>query len=260
MKQTSHRFSMLLALIFLLPLTAKSQVGINTTSPLAMLHVVEAGAANGPIYSEITSAASLWSAVEAFNPNVAGGAGVIAGGTTGVYGQGLTGIYGAGVVGVYGLPFNAFTDWAGYFDGDVFIGGAITNPSDARIKSNIRGFDNALGTIKNLRPVVYDKEITIKKPELNLETHMPLRKIEDQTLRTVDEYGLIAQDVEKILPQLVTEKSIHVDYPNLKSIKGVNYTGLIPILVKAVQEQQDMIEAQQERIAKLEAKLADKKD
>ncbi|MBD3385661.1 hypothetical protein GF407_12145 [candidate division KSB1 bacterium] len=47
-------------------------------------------------------------------------------------------------------------------------------------------------------------------------------------------YGLIAQDVEKIFPRLVSTDD--------KGFKYVNYIELIPVLLKAVQEQQREIE------------------
>jgi sulfite reductase beta subunit-like hemoprotein len=38
--------------------------------------------------------------------------------------------------------------------------------------------------------------------------------------------------------------------------KGLNYVGLVPVTIKAIQEQQAQIEDQQKRIAELEARLA----
>jgi hypothetical protein len=63
-------------------------------------------------------------------------------------------------------------------------------------------------------------------------------------------YGLIAQEVELVLPNLVKSSKHRIvgkdtdDLNQNKSIdfKAVNYTELIPILVAAVQEQNTMIE------------------
>lgn len=58
----------------------------------------------------------------------------------------------------------------------------------------------------------------------------------------------MAQDVEKSFPELVTE-SVLPDTAKTKSdasrqtYKGINYIGLIAILVNAIQEQQKEIEA-----------------
>jgi len=64
--------------------------------------------------------------------------------------------------------------------------------------------------------------------------------------------GFIAQDVEKIFPEFVGDK---------EGIKMMNYTSFIPVLTKAMQEQQAMIEnliSQNEellkRLEQLEAK------
>jgi hypothetical protein len=57
------------------------------------------------------------------------------------------------------------------------------------------------------------------------------------------ENGFIAQDLQKIMPSLVTEGT---DNDKLLS---VNYTALIPVLTKAIQEQQKQIEDQNAKIA-----------
>ncbi|MCB0811270.1 MAG: tail fiber domain-containing protein, partial [Flavobacteriales bacterium] len=68
--------------------------------------------------------------------------------------------------------------------------------------------------------------------------------------------GLIAQDVEQVLPQLVRQAVHPAEYDSLGQIvhaavshKTVNYQGLIPVLIAALQDQQD-------RMDQLEADLA----
>ena len=67
--------------------------------------------------------------------------------------------------------------------------------------------------------------------------------------------GLIAQELEEIIPELVTN-NVHAYNKNegiedaerdMEKIeyKGINYIGLIPVLIEAIKEQQEMIEAQQ---------------
>ena len=51
--------------------------------------------------------------------------------------------------------------------------------------------------------------------------------------------GFIAQEMEKVFPQLVSiipDKNI--DGSKISDYKGINYIGLIPVLTKAIQEQQ----------------------
>ena len=61
-------------------------------------------------------------------------------------------------------------------------------------------------------------------------------------------YGLVAQEVQKVLPELVA-------YDSLDDIYSVNYIGFIPILIEAVKEQQTKI-AQLEKLLKEKDKSA----
>jgi hypothetical protein len=81
-----------------------------------------------------------------------------------------------------------------------------------------------------------------------------------------DHYGLVAQDVEKILPNLVKDtrfypaKAIPSESENLKNeevinFKALNYTELIPILVKGMQEQQQEMEQLRQTVQMLLEKL-----
>ena len=45
--------------------------------------------------------------------------------------------------------------------------------------------------------------------------------------------GLLAQDIEKVFPELVLESN---------GIKSVNYQGLVPVLINALKEQQSEID------------------
>jgi hypothetical protein len=91
--------------------------------------------------------------------------------------------------------------------------------SDLRLKSNISRVTNGLSTIMQLNPVHYLKKDTFAA-----------------TAYTLEENGFIAQEIQKILPFLVKEG---VDENKLLSI---DYNSLIPILTKAIQEQQTQIE------------------
>jgi hypothetical protein len=106
-----------------------------------------------------------------------------------------------------------------------------TLSSDARLKSNVVGINNGLSKIMALRPVNYDKKFDL------------------DSAGSVNEHGFIAQELQKIMPELVTEGK---DKDKLLSI---NYTAVIPVLTKAIQEQQDTIQKQQEQIDELKALL-----
>ena len=70
------------------------------------------------------------------------------------------------------------------------------------------------------------------------------------------QYGLIAQELEAILPSLVKSTFVPAVYDTVGTLlheglahKGVNYIGLIPILIAGHQEQQAVIEQQEAQIA-----------
>lgn len=148
-----------------------------------------------------------------------------------------------------GLSSVCGTGYAGYFNGDVYVVGTITSTSDAAKKTNINSLNGALSIISQLKPKTYNYK-------------------EDQDLNLPDEkqYGFLAQEVEQVLPDLVkTVETLGIrpqsDNENPEQavptgeIKTINYQGLIPILVQGMQEQQQLIDAQQKRIAELEAKI-----
>ncbi|MEX0995647.1 MAG: tail fiber domain-containing protein [Flavobacteriaceae bacterium] len=271
------------------------RVGINEIDPLALLHISSpltgAAPAGGPgIFSEITVTDSNWSAIEAFNPNTAGGVGLTGVGAfgvrglsnpaiingVGVRGQGYfaiegfgaeEGVYGQGLVGVVGVTTDLAAGWAGIFDGDVFVTGEVFatafTPSDKRVKKNFREIDNALTTINALKPSLYEKNVSIVRNKhnekyvqsLSLNTNNNINQRISNSNNSSDqtEYGLIAQEVELILPNLIKEKKINIEGLGEINLKSVNYTGLIPILIQGIKEQQEIIENQDSRIARLEA-------
>ncbi|WP_185286390.1 tail fiber domain-containing protein [Chryseobacterium indologenes] len=94
---------------------------------------------------------------------------------------------------------------------------AIDYNSDERLKQNITDIDLSEGSLLKLRPVTYFWNEAGKKKGGNAQL----------------QYGLIAQEVEKFLPNIVSTD--HEGY------KSVNYNELIPLLLKTVQEQDKKI-------------------
>lgn len=137
-------------------------------------------------------------------------------------------------VGVYGEVCRgngASTDWAGYFNGDTYCPAGIWTSSDKRIKQNVVPISNALSLINKMQPKKYQYNTSVF-PGLNLPAN-------------TDNYGVIAQDLETILPTLVKETPVPaIDKKGFsnETIKTVNYTQLIPILIQAVKDQQSEIE------------------
>ncbi|HPG11087.1 MAG TPA: tail fiber domain-containing protein [Chitinophagaceae bacterium] len=112
--------------------------------------------------------------------------------------------------------------------GDVFVGGAVVHSSDFRLKKDIEELSYGLKEILQLRPVSY------------------YWKSGNDTKRSI---GLIAQEVEPVIKEVVSTGS------NADDMLGVNYTELIPVLVKAMQDQQILIEKQQVLIETLQKRL-----
>jgi|GEM_PF-1489517 hypothetical protein len=139
--------------------------------------------------------------------------------------------------------------YAGYFLGNVFVSGVFTNPSDESLKQNIKLNSGVLNKIMQLQ--VKDYEF---KPEEKKQFGFP------DGVQT----GFIAQEMELVLPNLVQNTVLHKSQTEENStkiadqnIKTINYIGLIPILTKAIQEQQEQIDAYQKENAKQEAKIQD---
>lgn len=100
--------------------------------------------------------------------------------------------------------------------GDVRADG-VTLTSDRRLKKNITPLSNLLPKTMQLKSVSFEWR---NNPQHNFRTGL--------------QYGLIAQDVEKIFPSLVqTDK---------KGFKSVNYIGLIPVMIQTIQQQQATID------------------
>ena len=111
-------------------------------------------------------------------------------------------------------------------DGDV-IAASTTTSSDIRLKKNINDIPYGLGEVLQLRGVEFDwKEKRDGKHDI----------------------GVIAQEIEKIIPEVVQESK---DLNSDTMYKSVDYGKLTAILIKAVQEQQEQIKELKEDINKL---------
>ncbi|WP_299216149.1 tail fiber domain-containing protein [uncultured Aquimarina sp.] len=125
------------------------------------------------------------------------------------------------------------TTYALNVNGDLNYSGTLTNISDRRYKKNIESLSGSLDKILKTEGVQYK----MRKDEF------PDMKFADGT-----QYGVIAQEIEKTFPNLVTT--------NDNGYKSVNYTGLIPVLVEALKEQQQLIQQQQSEITELKAEVS----
>jgi len=111
--------------------------------------------------------------------------------------------------------------------------------SDKRLKTNIKPLKDVLSRIKQLNGTTYNY---INTPH-NKTTTTP----NETTNVSGITIGLIAQDVEKIFPEVVCTDS------SPEGMKSINYNGLIPILIEGMKEQQAIIDSQAAEISKLKA-------
>lgn len=65
------------------------------------------------------------------------------------------------------------------------------------------------------------------------------------------EFGFMAHEIQSVLPYTVTGQKDQVDANGQPVIQRVNYAKLTPILLKAIQQQQEMIQKLQEQIAQI---------
>lgn len=177
------------------------------------------------------------------------GSGVLGKGLTwGVYGQGQNGtvgitngdLNGAGITGFIGAPpaaggfkYGVYANsnsqpssWAAAVFGSGFYTGSWVMSSDERLKTKIEPQTHALSRVMQLKPSSYEYN-----------TDLPYG------FSAGIHHGFIAQDVEKVFPELVSDIVMPKDtdpermYKSpVEQYKGINYTEMISILTSALQE------------------------
>jgi hypothetical protein len=113
---------------------------------------------------------------------------------------------------------NTFTGTTNTFSGDVFAA-TFQVSSDARLKENIQTLNNAVDIVNQLRGVAYVRDGRA-------------------------EIGVIAQEIEQILPQVVRDDT--------QGYKTVAYGNVVGLLIEAIKEQQKTIKELTTRLEKLE--------
>ena len=130
--------------------------------------------------------------------------------------------------------------------GDIFSSGDITatgtiGPSDGRFKKNIKNINSGLDIVLGLRPVTYQWKNAYTRGK-GMDTHKKY-------------YGFVSQEVEKVFPETVVRKEVMIENEKISDFRFINQTNFTPILVKALQEQQALIENQSNEINKLKEKI-----
>jgi hypothetical protein len=111
-------------------------------------------------------------------------------------------------------------------NGNAWLQGTLTQASDARLKKNIKLLSPTLNNLSQLNGYTYDWINEQKDKEQQI--------------------GLLAQEVQKIYPQLVKQNSA--------GELSVNYSGLVPLLLEGLKELSKKIEEQQKQIEDLKNK------
>ena len=107
--------------------------------------------------------------------------------------------------------------------GDIAYTGSIYDTSDERLKENITTITDALSKLGGINGAYFNMKGETKR-----------------------EVGVIAQDVEKVLPEAVSDGA--------DGYKRVDYTKLVPLLIEAVKEQQTQIETLKQEVETLKAR------
>jgi len=117
-----------------------------------------------------------------------------------------------------------------HVNGSVAGTSAYNNLSDKRFKKNVQPISKALSSVMALQGVTFNWDKTAN-PSLNLDEK--------------SHFGFIAQEVEPVLPQVVTTAN-----DSLKS-KSIAYAELVPVLTEAIKEQQGQIDNLKQEISQL---------
>jgi hypothetical protein len=265
-------------------LFVNGNVGVGTASPSSQLHILGSSAYVTALRVDtgsirVTNKYTIGdSSIGVYGE---GGIGISGKGQRGVQGEGHYGVWGVGTsIGVYGHStqgtgkgvqgYSNFTGvyayggnygvyavatkdfgYAGSFQGNVYTTGTY-QPSARQLKHNIAELNGAMALISKLQPKEYEYKQEGSYGLMNL----PKGK----------RYGLIAEEVEEVLPTLIkatefdrhfaqggdSETNTGEQASEKIDFKAVNYTELIPIMIKGMQEQQVENETLKDRVAKLE--------
>jgi len=133
------------------------------------------------------------------------------------------------------------------FSGNVGIG---TTVPETNYAVNVNGNLNYSGTLTNISDRRYKKAIQLipNSSEKLLQTkgvqyQMKSDEFPEMKFPEGQQFGVIAQDVEKVFPNLVKT--------NNRGFKSVNYIGLLPVLIETLKQQQQTLSKFEEKVNKV---------
>lgn len=192
--------------------TSNVNVGIGTTEPLVRLHIQQGASGNASPFSPLVVEGGNNTYINLLSPNV-NETGVLFGKAEDASSGGI--VYNSNP-NLNGFQFRVngnTTKMALYFDGNAWLQGFLTQGSDLRLKKDIHPLQNSLFKITQLTGYNY----------------YWINETSDRGLQT----GVIAQEVQKLFPDLVKEDNA--------GMLSVNYSGLIPVLIESIKEQQQQL-------------------
>jgi hypothetical protein len=159
-----------------------------------------------------------------------------------------------GMVGVNMYPFQRTVSGLDNWKFKLWVNGKVVSDayvsySDVSMKKNIVPITNGLTKVLQLNPIAYNYKAdvivgdSINEDSVTTSVENSYKR-DDVTLH----YGLTAQELETVCPNLVS---------NLGRCKGINYVELVPVLIKAIQEQQVTIENLKEEIVQWKGRSID---
>lgn len=195
----------------------RTSIGIGTPNPEATLQV------HGQLGLEAVSGIEQWNLEVDANGNLTFNANAVTGGQTRMVINDDTGNVGIGTLN----PTQKLE----------VIGNVkatnVTVPSDLRYKEDIATLSNALPRVLAMRGVQYQwKHAAFPEKHFGQDAQL----------------GFIAQEVEALYPQVV--------FTDAEGYKSLDYSRLLPVLVEAIKEQQQLITQQAATLAKSLAKIA----
>ena len=205
-------------------------IGLGTTNPTSKLHVIGDVRVSGA--STFVGLVELDSSLRDFNGSVGAAGSVLISTVSGVSWSPSAAVsiantttsaihyVGFGVTSTGTLTtLNVNTDRLQFVPSSGTLSATVfTSLSDRTQKEDIRPIENAIGIVNQLTGVRYNWKNNTNKPSI----------------------GLIAQDVEEVIPEVVVEMA--------DGLKSVSYGNIVAVLIEAIKEQQVRIEELEDRL------------
>lgn len=133
------------------------------------------------------------------------------------------------------------------YDGTVYSREGIVQSSDSTLKTNITVLTSTLSKLKTLKGVSYNFK-NDESAEAGQLSRMNRSNVENQS-PSRKHIGLLAQDVEKVYPEVV--------YTLNDSTKGIAYADLVAVLIEGIKELDDSLSVVSDRYTLLQEQIKD---